>query len=199
MCWNATVSLNTFLLGLFAIFFAILNKMISPWESIYYFTVISIQLVEYFTWTHIHNKKINRLLSQIATLVIILLPFWGIICFTVKKQHLLLLIIPYILFMVVVFVRIQPIDYSMTRASNGHLQWNWLNVSVWMVIIYFFFWLSPFLLQKRWTRSIINSIIFFTIYTTYLQSSTWGSMWCWICNIFSIYLILYVFYKDICI
>ena len=58
MCWNETVSLNTFLFSFFAINFAYFNNVINGYEYLFYYSFISMQLLEYFAWKHLNNKKI---------------------------------------------------------------------------------------------------------------------------------------------
>lgn len=197
MCWNANVSMNTFLLGIFAILLGLKNNLLTPYESIYYLLFMSMQLVEYVTWNHLNNQSINTLMSKLGMMIIVMLPFVGIITFSKRNHHIWFLLSVYMLFLLFVFP-FQNTDFKMSRAENGHLAWHWLNVPFWIPIIYFFIWLSPFILQARFVRILINSVIFFVIYATYLKSSTWGSMWCWIGNVFSLYIIASVFSKDMC-
>lgn len=195
MCWNASVSLNTFVLSVFAIMFATTNKVIVPVKAFYYLLFVSMQLVEYFTWKHMKDRNMNRILSQIGLVIIILLPLGGMLAFFKRTPTWLLG--AYLLF-VLVMLSIHSINYSMTRASNGHLAWNWLRFPSWVVMVYFLFWLSPYLIQQNWTLVAIHSTLFLTVYYTYLKTDTWGSMWCWISNFFSLLLILKVFQKDLC-
>ncbi len=66
MCWNATVSLNTFLFSFFAVNFAYFNNVINIYEYLFINSFISMQLIEYFTWKNLNNKNLNRLLSQLG-------------------------------------------------------------------------------------------------------------------------------------
>ena len=76
MCWNANVSINTYIFGLFACLFALFNNKISVMSLLFAQSWMSMQLIEYFIW----NKSFsNRLLSQIALLVILSQPIFGIL------------------------------------------------------------------------------------------------------------------------
>ena len=76
MCWNATVSLNTFLFSIGMLCLMIYNNHYTPYKiegfNIYwYFFILSfctIQLIEYFLWTHLTNKKLNYLFSSFQIL-----------------------------------------------------------------------------------------------------------------------------------
>ena len=63
MCWNAEVSLNTFIFGtILGIVAIIINKYpLSTLLLVY--TISLIQLMEYFAWRNIHNKK-NHILFK---------------------------------------------------------------------------------------------------------------------------------------
>lgn len=196
MCWNATVSLNTFILGVFAIAFALFNGVLSTVEALYYALFVSMQLVEYFAWNHLKDRRFNALLSRVGYAIILLLPLAGIVAFS-RDSNVLLLLVSYLLFALIVASSHKP-NYSMSRAPNGHLAWHWLQFPTWVVMTYFIFWLSPYLLQGKWILVGLHTSVFLMVYASYLQTSTWGSMWCWVANLFSFFLIASVFQKELC-
>jgi hypothetical protein len=196
MCWNATVSLNTFLFSFFGINFAYFNNVINIYEYLFCYLFISIQLVEYFTWKHLHNKKLNRLLSQLGLFIIFMQPILFILIpnnvkFNIKASIITL----YLVFFFLVFISIKN-DFSMTKASNGHLAWNWLNYPPPIVLLWVAFFLVILLYAKKYTIFARNAIIFLAIYYTYYKTNTWGSLWCWIANGFAIELIIRTFFKS---
>ena len=79
MCWNETVSLNTFIFSLFGISFAYFNNVINSYLFVHLLSFNSMQLLEYFTWKHLNNKKINRLLSMLGLFLIFIQPILFII------------------------------------------------------------------------------------------------------------------------
>uniref|UniRef100_A0A6C0H3L0 Uncharacterized protein n=1 Tax=viral metagenome TaxID=1070528 RepID=A0A6C0H3L0_9ZZZZ len=195
MCWNETVSLNTFLFSLFGISLAYFNNVIITFKYLYLISFISIQLLEYFTWKHLNNIKINRLLSQIGLFIIFIQPILFILSIpNVKysvKTPVLALYILFFLFCVIYF----PIDFSMKKAPNGHLAWNWLKFPSVIIFIWLFFLLVLLLYVKNYILFIMNLIIFLAIYYTYYKTNTWGSLWCWIANLATIFYIAKVFFK----
>jgi hypothetical protein len=196
MCWNQTVSLNTFLFSFFAASFAVLNKKLSYKEGIYFMSFVGIQLVEYFTWKNLDDASKNRFLSQIALLLIILQPLLLIFSdYNGKNKNVLMGV--YLIFALFVLFT-QKIDYSMNKASNGHLAWNWLDFSLWITLIWFFFYFFTYVYNKEYFKFILYILVVGSIYYTYYKTKTWGSLWCWIANIISFYLILSIFYKDFC-
>ena len=71
MCWNSEVSLNTFAFSTFVLGMIIYNNAYTQykipelnniWVYLLLFSVISMQLVEFFVWRNIDNKYYNHLL-----------------------------------------------------------------------------------------------------------------------------------------
>jgi hypothetical protein len=196
MCWNATVSLNTFLFSFFAVNFAYFNNIINIYEYLFFYSFISMQLIEYFTWKHLHNKKINRLLSQLGMLLVFMQPlFFILIPNNVKFNIKATLITLYVIFLVFLGYLIKY-DYSMVKAPNGHLAWNWLNVPVFYIFIWITFLLVILLYAKKYILFAIYAIIFLAIYYTYYKTNTWGSLWCWIANGLAVLLIMRTFFNS---
>ena len=196
MCWNSKVSLNTFLFSLFGILFAYCNNVIGIFELLYFLSFNSMQLVEYFTWENLNDKKINTLLSKIAAfLIFIQIPLFIQSVYTGPYKSG---IIGFYILIYLLCISQYKVDYSMTKAPNGHLAWNWLNFPTWLIILWLSFIFGTLFYEKRYISFILYFIIISAIYYTYYKSKTWGSLWCWISNILALKLILQVFYKDIC-
>uniref|UniRef100_A0A6C0D7N1 Uncharacterized protein n=1 Tax=viral metagenome TaxID=1070528 RepID=A0A6C0D7N1_9ZZZZ len=196
MCWNATVSLNTFLFSFFAVNFAYFNNIINIYECLFFYSFISMQLIEYFTWKHLHNKKINRLLSQLGFFLIFLQPILSILIpNNVKFNIKATLITLYLIFFFLIFFSIKN-DFSMTKAPNGHLAWNWLKYPPLVVLLWITFLLVILLYAKKYILFAINALIFLAIYYTYYKTNTWGSLWCWIANGLAVLLIIRTFFKS---
>ena len=200
MCWNETVSLNTFLFSLFGINFAYFNNVINGYEYLFYYSFISMQLLEYFAWKYLNNKKINRLLSQLGMFLIIIQPILFILIpnnleFNIKASLITLYILFFVMYLVFYGV-FRNIDFSMVRASNGHLAWNWLSNAPYSNLIWVSFLLVVLLLIKKYFLFAMYLITFLAIYYTYYKSKTWGSLWCWIANMMAIFLIVRTFFKS---
>ena len=72
MCFNANISLSTFILGLTAIIIGLINNVI-PWNfSLFYFSVIFMQFLEYLAWIFINNKKINNIVGFFILLLLLI-------------------------------------------------------------------------------------------------------------------------------
>ena len=198
MCWNASVSLNTFVFGVFASLFAYYNGEIKILDVICYLSIIIIQLIEYFVWSETFS---NRLLSQIAFLVIFCQPILKILSIEEKPELIPYLLVPYIIFVIIVYTIIIPlntVDFSMVPSKNGNLAWKWVACNLLIIIIWYMFLASKLIIDEMYPTLILLTIFLIISIILYKDTQTWGSMWCWVANITSFYFILSVFYKDFC-
>jgi hypothetical protein len=196
MCWNARVSLNTYLFSLFASVFAYFNNVISLSTFLYYNSFFSMQLLEYFTWTHLHDKQMNIMLSKIGLFIIFIqIPLFILSNHKVENNLKLLLIGVYLIYFLGLMLYFD-IEYSMNKAPNGHLAWNWLKFPTFVIMIWVSFILGLLLYVKEYVKLIVTSILVISIYYTYYKTNTWGSLWCWISNLLSLTIIIKVFLKD---
>jgi len=198
MCWNANISLNTYIFGLFASSFAFYNGDIKMPAFIFYQSIIAIQLIEYFIWSKTFS---NRLLSQLGLLLILSQPIFNIIKIESKPFLIPYILVSYLLFVAILYLFIIPINtinFSSVPHKNGHLSWNWLNWNILIILIWYIFLSSRWIIDKIYLSFIFITLLLIITIVLYKKSNTWGSLWCWFCNIFSFYYILKVFYKDIC-
>ena len=196
MCWNETVSLNTFLFSLFGVNFAYFNNVINSYEYLSFYSFFSIQLLEYFTWKYLNNKKINRLLSQLGLFLIFMQPILFILIPNNLNASIKTSLIAFYLLFWVSFGMFLNVDFSMVKAPNGHLAWNWLNVPPLYTFIWLLFLLVVLLYIKKYILFTIHVIVFLAIYYTYYKTNTWGSLWCWISNIMAGFLIIRTFFNS---
>jgi len=95
MCWNESVSLNTFMFSSFILLLIIYNNLFTQykiqelnniWVYLFLASFIFMQLIEFFIWRNINNKFYNKLFSIIATLLLIIQPIMSIMILTNKKN-----------------------------------------------------------------------------------------------------------------
>jgi len=194
MCWNQSVSLNTFLFGLFAVSLGLYNKVIKPLNALGAMSFISMQLIEFFAWRNLGNKENISFLSKVALGFILSQPL------LVHAGRFNTIIIPlaYIVGLILFFIS-HTTTFSMHKAANGHLAWTWLPTSPLFIVSWMMFFLLPFLYTKEYLFFFVILITALISFYTYYKDNTWGSMWCWIANIYSIYLLYLVFSKDLCL
>lgn len=198
MCWSASVSLNTYLLGLFASSLSYFNGITDIGGFIFYQSIIIMQLIEYFIWSKTFS---NRLLSQMALFVILLQPIFNIIRIQTQPELIPYLLLAYIVFIVILFTVVVPlntVDFSTVPSKNGHLAWNWLSMNIYAIILWYVFLSLYWIIDKNYPLFAVVSIFLIASIILYKETNTWGSMWCWVCNFISFYFILRVFYRDFC-
>ena len=81
-------------------------------------------------------------------------------------------------------------------SPSGHLAWKWLNVNIFIIVIWFVFLSIRFAIDKIYIILALVSIFLIISIILYKETNTWGSMWCWMANFISFYLIYLVFNKD---
>lgn len=159
---------------------------------------LSMQLIEYFIWS---KKFSNRLLSQIAFLLVASQPIIGILSISNHTFIKYIALVGYLLFVIVTML-IKPwskIDFTSVKGPNGHLSWKWLDYSISLLLIWFMFLSIKFVVMGEWFILSLLTISLAITYALYHNSLTWGSLWCWFANLASFFIIAGVFYDDVCI
>ena len=195
MCWNAEVSLKTFMYGLCsAVICAYLGTI--RFDIVYItMSFTSIQLLEYFAWTYLDNKKVIYYLSIIGLLLIFLQLF--LLSYTIKnpayRKHMLALLFGFI---VLYGIYVLPTArFNMKKGINGHLEWEWFNWPKIFMMVGLFFYIMPAVLDK-YTLSAIFTIVTvcYSLYN-YYQYKTWGTMWCYVSNVLWVYFVFVSIFK----
>lgn len=195
MCWNAEVSLNTFLFAMFGAVFGYVNGFNR--KLLLFFMLFSfIQFYEYMIWSNLDNKKINRLWSIVAYIIIQLQPIASI---NILDPSLLKTIL-YIIYIipVIISVIIYKHDFKTVIGSNGHLAWNWLEspndlITKLMWIGWFACFFIPLIVygmkyKYYFPLVFLASVALFTFYN-YFKAGVFGTMWCWVSNAIWLYVI----------
>jgi hypothetical protein len=153
---------------------------------------MSMQLVEYFAWKNPSNTRIPSMVG--LALIILQIPLLIYSKYNGPYKNLLYLFWFAVTATVLSTTRI---NFSMHKAPNGHLAWNWLNsFSIFYILIFILF--HAFIHKSN---LLVSSFLFvttaFSLYT-YWKAGTFGSMWCWFANLITVYLIYEVFRKELC-
>lgn len=196
MCWSASVSINTYIFGLFACVFAYMNNVINLSTLFFNQSFMLIQLIEYFIWT---NQFSNRIMSQIAYIAILMQPIVGIL--TIEKTQVKNIgLVLYFIFLTALFV-LNPwssIDFRSIPAANGHLAWHWMKFTLPILIVWMLFLSLRMILNKDWITLGVVYILVIASYIMYHKTLTSGSFWCWISNFIALFFIYKVFAKEFC-
>ena len=198
MCWNADISINTFLFAIFALLFIFLANTYTKYKQetfknplvyLLLLEVASIQLIEFFLWRNLKNKKINELLTSLALYIIIIEPL-TIMLMIPNKIILISIILCYLLFLLI--SNSSNTLSFITTVKNGHLSWGWINKStstLYIFIYLFFFVFSMYLINNFLLFLFATFTLIITLFF-YFKDNTFGSMWCWSTNLFLLYFIV---------
>jgi hypothetical protein len=194
MCWSAEVSLNSFVIGLIAIYVG--YKMGIPVKSLlFYSTIVLMQLIEYVVWTHgltntDRSAAVNYTASLAASYLLAMQPIAAILSQSTKNTAIttnLLCVYIIIAAIYVLYRSNNPPEYKMEKGSDGHLVWKWIGHDYTTYIgltIYFVFLFAPFILTKKvdGVFAVVLLTLLGSLYS-YWRAGTWGSMWCWMINL----------------
>jgi hypothetical protein len=201
MCWNQYVSINTFVFGIFVLLIIAFNQRYSNYKLdffknkyAYFFllTVISMQFFEFLLWRNINDQKINKMVSMLGVILLVLQPFSSLLLLnniTLRNNLLFVYSIPTILFLIYNFMNT---DIYTKVSKYGHLSWNLTyykpnsNIEKMVMLFYLFFLFFP-LFYNKYYRSIILLIAFFIINHYFYKDGTSGSIWCFFVNIIMMY------------
>jgi hypothetical protein len=204
MCWNADISINTFLFSCFVLLFIYFTNTYTKYKTpffdnpiVYLFilSVVSMQLIEFFLWRNLKNKSVNDTLSKLASFLFILQPLFLMLLIPILKIRNTMLTL-YLLFMAfyLSYKKIfSPIMFHTSIAKNGHLSWEFVNNKGYeniFTFIYLLFYISTAFLVNNFliTLFLIPSFILSLFF--YFRDGTFGTMWCWISNLFLLYFLV---------
>ena len=179
MCWNADVSMKSFIIGLSAIVAGAAAGISTP-LLLFYSTIVCMQLVEYVVWKNINDKNVIFNASIAAIFLLWLQPIFAMLTMTNYKM---ISIIAYCIIGLLyqLYDKWDLRQLKMYPGKDGHLVWKWLEEthSLW---IYFIFLLTPvFFMVSKEMIALILLTLFASLYG-YYTANTWGSMWCWLTN-----------------
>ena len=205
MCWNETVSLNTFLFSGFVLLLVIYNNSFTKykiqeinnkWMYVFIASFIFIQLIEFFIWRNINNKFYNNIFSIIAVSLITLQPVASIMLLTnIQLRNLLLISYSFLAIPYSIYKFSTQYIHSVVSES-GHLRWKFFEVpnSIWFIWLFFFLFSFGYryVYEQKWAAFLFGMITLLISFVNYNQDNTVPSMWCWTVNSVMIYLAIYL-------
>ncbi len=200
MCWNAEVSLNTFLFSSFVLGLIVYNNTYTQykieelnniWAYIFMMSFIAMQLVEYFIWKKIDITIVAHFLIFVQPIAsLMLLPDAGL------KYNL----IAGYLCSVILYLLLGDYDgygfYSRITASK-HLDWRLSKGTVsnhLMMAAWFFFFMFSFLYTRRWGLAAFGVGTYALSFYNYSADNSVNSMWCWLVNGMMLYYAAYLLF-----
>lgn len=212
MCFNSTVSIITYIVGLTGSY-QLYQYQFTP-EAIFYGWVIQMQLLEYFLWknqpcgTDIDITTTNQHITNLANVVNHLEPFilW------IAILHFSKSILPdyvnqymYVFAIITGLYTYNTIKNSMcttvTEESKPHLHWKWNNGKHYIPFYLLFLFTLLFLSYHglEYPRNLINCFIilisYLISYKIYGDKHSVGAMWCFIAA-FAPWLLIFL-YKNL--
>jgi hypothetical protein len=215
MCWNADVSLNTFLFSSFVLLLILYNNTFTnykvptfktPYYYLFFVAFILMQLVEYGIWKNISNNYWNHILSWCALIVLAIQPVASIYLIQSNKslRNKLVKIYGIIAIIYLTFISIQKESpYVSLCKTSGNLVWNFTplpnSISYFKFIptlIWSFFFFFSFVYEKIWVGLIFGLMTYMISIYLFVRDGSFGSVWCWFVNSIMFYYAAYlIFYK----
>lgn len=197
MCWNAEVSLNTFMITSFGLFILYLLNY-EKFYLAFVFSYVIMQLIEYFIWIYFDNKNILRIFGFLTFVLIFLQPII-MLSFTKHKWLIKYYIILIILWFIFCFIQ-GNLKFSFIPyvAKNKHLSWNWTNNQLFINGFFIIYLIFLFGIAFVYVNNVIFIIGFITLlysWYNYSKYKTISSMWCWMVNFFTIILIIHAIFN----
>ena len=201
MCWNASISLNTFLFSSFVLLLIMYNNAFTKykihelnniWIYLFFASFIFMQLIEAFIWRNIDNKFYNQYFSILGTCLLISQPIFSIMILSkisLRNKLLLLyllLAIPYSLY------KFFTKKIYSTVSKSGHLVWNFFESPPIITVFWFFFFLFSLIYERKWFGILFCIISLLLAYYNYKNDKSMWSLWCWMVNFVMIYYAIYL-------
>jgi len=144
MCWNAKVSLNTFIYGTIAAIIVLLLGQVKILSILVTYTISLIQLMEYFAWNNIDNPQNLKIISKIGLLIlgiqVLIINFIYLEGFELK-----IILTLFICFAVIIYLYNDTNDkFYMESGKNGHLIWYWIDFPVLLLGLLLFWLYGPY-------------------------------------------------------
>lgn len=181
MCWNAEISLNTFIFGIISAIIVILLNKINYFIILFIFSVSLMQLLEYFAWKNIDNKENIYYLSIIGFFIIlfqIIILNYG---FLNKNDRQIALIIILIFSIQIFIYNYQNNKFNMEVGENKHLIWHWVDIPLPLLIIVLIFYIYP-VFRNGYIPFLLITVPLLISFYYYYKYKTWGTMWCYFSN-----------------
>ena len=196
MCWNADVSLNTFLFSLGVLLLIYYNNKYTTyktdefnengWLYVFFVLIIAMQLIEFFLWRNLNNKKYNVMFSIAEMVTLFFQPIASLMLLTDKHLR-------YICILVYSVIAVPQVAYKVLYNSNTlrtsiskshHLSWdfNFVSSNYFMFATWLFFFFFSLFYNKWFAAALFGITLLLTNIYVFSLKGSFGSMWCWSTN-----------------
>jgi hypothetical protein len=166
----------------------------NPYAYFFMLSIISMQLVEFFLWRNLKNKKANTFFSTVGLLLIFIQPFASLLLITnipLRNKLLWLYSVPAVIGYSYILLNA---NIHTVVSSCGHLKWNWayhksFGIDIICNIFYLFFLFFSLVYNGHYAALTLILIYFLILYYFY-RNGTFGSIWCLSANALMIYFLV---------
>lgn len=198
------MSLNTWVLGVFATAFGLANGVIGPFDALFIQSFVGIQLVEFFLWRAVDAGASTRAASLAGLALILAQPAASALRLTQADQNPTLgwaIFAAYVAgsaaFMLVCRATSR---LETTVGESGHLRWWWVSTSPFVLAAWATALIAPMLFMrggKNAAGAILGVATLISSCWFFWRDGTWGSIWCWVANVVSLVIIGDVFRREL--
>jgi hypothetical protein len=204
MCWNADISINTFLFMCLGLLFVFITNTFTKYKShtfdnplvyVLLLNVAGVQLAEFFLWRNLKNNSLNETFSRVIANLIAIQPATLMLMIPNPslRYGLLFSYIVYIVGYVLYKSFYKPVKFYTSVGENGHLNWEWANYKNYEDFFFFItigFYVAALLSINNFFIALFSFITLIISLIVYLKHDTFGTMWCWTSNLFMLYFIV---------
>lgn len=193
MCWNAEISLKTFIVGTISALICLYLNTLPTSLILITWSFTFMQLIEYFAWIYINNPRYIYYIS-IISLVLIFLQLFVLCYYVIHYQKYLLLALSLYVILICIFV-LPNIIFNIKKGKNGHLEWEWLNLPPFFLFFGLILYCLPLLFNKNYVGFAFTlTTILISLYN-YNKYNTWGTMWCYFSNFIWAFFVPFSLYR----
>jgi len=191
MCYNATVSIYTYTIGIIGSLKLLMDGYIP--EALFLMTAIQMQLIEYFLWNNINSNgsfEDNQKITKIGALIVHMEPIILWIVILLFSSRLLPTFINYFMFIFVILSILyikgiyedKLLYTTFNPEKSPHLEWKWnggrYSNQFYLLFLLSFILLSIYGIDNGIFLAGLSLISFFISYWIYNDKHVLGSMWC---------------------
>jgi hypothetical protein len=222
MCWNSTVSLNTFLFSFCSLLLIIYNNKYTKYKIkeinsfgvyIFFLSFIIVQLIEYFIWKNLNNQSLNKILTRLVYIIVFCQPICSLMIINNKSlRNKLLFIYLFLVFIIFIFFLFIKESIKSYKDNNNHLVWD-ANIEyplyIFNDICYSFFLTIGLFIEQKWAILIIGFLSYSIVISKHLKNmkniknltiiqklnnfhNSVDSVWCWSVNLIILYYLSYL-------
>ena len=209
MCWNATVSLNTFLFSSFVLALIYYNNTYTQYKIrdfqdhpglyLFFISFILMQLLEFFLWRNMKHPVWNHIFSRLAAILLVLQPVASLMLIQNKRIRYRMLTLYWIVAFPFTLYRMITKKITAYKSPQGNMVWDfvikngnneWIFFAIWLGFFFF-----GFVYERIWTLFFFGLITLLLLLTMYWNEHTFGSVWCWFVNAGMLYYSIVLLYS----